>query len=49
MVFILNKNMKLQDIVESKNISLKIVITEDQAIRLTSKLITESQAKVKSR
>lgn len=41
--------MKLQDIVESKNISLKIIITEDQAIILTSKLITESQTKVKSR
>jgi len=40
--------MKINDILQSKR-RFKIILNEGQAKRLTNKLITDSQTKVKSR
>ncbi len=40
--------MKIKDILQSKRI-FKIILNEGQVRRLTNKLITDSQTKVKSR
>lgn len=41
--------MKFKDMIRSQKRKLKIILNEGQLRRLTNKLITDSQTKVKSR